>query len=220
MKFNGFSNETFKFLEDLAENNNKAWFDEHRKDYEKHLKTPLYDLATDVGVYLATVDPEFDVTPSRAVTRINRDIRFSHDKSPYKTNLWASWTNKTWTEAPGFYFEVGIAGYGYGMGFYQNKKETMERLQARIVENPKSFSEITVFLAEGNFKVLGEKYKRVTGSAPKGFEQWWGFKSVYVGFSINDVDKVKSSGFAQHLIDEYKKITKLYHFFMDLRGEQ
>lgn len=220
MNFKGFSNETFKFLEGLAQNNNKAWFDEHKKDYEKFLKTPLYDLSADVGVYMATVDPEFEITPSKAVTRVNRDVRFSHDKSPYKTNLWASWTNKTWNEAPGFYFEVGIGGYGYGMGFYQNKKETMERLQGKIAENPKHFAEITAFLAEGNLKALGEKYKRTSGTAPKGFEQWWGFKSVYVGFSGNDMEKTKTPEFAGELIDEYKKITRLYHFFMDLRGEQ
>lgn len=218
MKFKGFSDETFKFLQGLAENNSKVWFEENRDIYEKHLKTPLYDLAADVGVYMATVDPEFDITPLRTVARINRDIRFSHDKSPYKTNLWASWTNKTWTEAPGFYFEVGIGSYGYGMGFYQNKKETIERFQAKIADNPRHFADITSFLAEGNFQVFGQRYKRVTGTAPKGFEQWWGFKSVYVGFSSNDVDKVKTSKFAQLLIEEYKKITKLYHFFMDLRG--
>lgn len=219
MNFKGFSDETFRFLEGLAENNNKAWFEENRKTYEKHLKNPLYDLALDVGTYMATLDPEFDVSPQRAVARINRDIRFSNDKSPYKTNLWASWTNKTWEEAPGFYFEVGISGYGYGMGFYQNKKETIKRFQERISDNPKHFKEITSFLSEGNFKVLGEKYKRVPDEAPKGLEQWWGFKSVYVGYSSADTDQVKYPNFVNKLIDEYKKITSLYNFFMDLRGE-
>lgn len=220
MNFKGFTDETFRFLEGLAENNNKAWFDENKKTYEKNLKTPLYDLASDVGVYMATVDPEFEVLPSRAVARINRDIRFSNDKSLYKTNLWASWTNKTWEEAPGFYFEVGITGFGYGMGFYKNKKETIERFQARITQDPKRFLEITSFVDEGNFKVLGEKYKRVSGTPPKGLEQWWGFKSVYVGFSSSVISQVESPDFVDKLIGEYRKITKLYNFFMDLRCDR
>jgi uncharacterized protein (TIGR02453 family) len=218
--FKGFSDETFKFLRDLGENNNKAWFDEHKKVYEQCLKKPLVDLSTDVSGYMVTVDPGFDINPSKAVARINRDIRFSHDKSPYKTNLWASWWDKTWSEAPGYYFEVGIDYYGYGMGFYQNKKETIERFQQRISDDPKHFKEITAFLFEGNYKIKGEKYKRVAGEPPKGLEDWWGFKNVYVAFSSTNLEPIKKPEFSKQLIDEYKKIERLYHFFMDLRGEE
>ena len=219
MIFKGFSVETFKFLADLCENNSKAWFDENRKTYEKFLKAPLYDLASDVGSYMSQVDPAFETLPARAVARINRDIRFSNDKSPYKTNLWASWSNKTWDESPGFYFEVGIDYYGYGMGFYQNKRETIERFQQRIADNPKHFKEITSFLSEGRFRILGEKYKRST-PPPAGLEDWWGFKSVYVAFQSKELEPVKKPDFTKQLIGEYKKIERLYHFFMDLRGDQ
>src|ERR1044071_3444951 len=89
MTFNGFSDETFRFLKGLGRNNNKQWFEGHRDDYEEYVKQPGFAFIEAIGPMLARFSPEVRPDPRVGGTmmRINRDIRFSPDKRPYKDHL-------------------------------------------------------------------------------------------------------------------------------------
>jgi uncharacterized protein (TIGR02453 family) len=84
--FHGFPAAAQRFFRDLGRNNNKAWFEQHREVYETAVRVPLKALVEAIDVRLATLAPEITGDPKRSLFRINRDIRFSKDKSPYKTN--------------------------------------------------------------------------------------------------------------------------------------
>src|SRR5579862_1483254 len=91
--FEGFPRSGLEFLSGLAANNNKAWFEEHRNEYEKCLLEPAKDLVVDLGSKLQDqVSPNIQADPrfNGSIMRISRDIRFSKDKSPYKNwlGLW------------------------------------------------------------------------------------------------------------------------------------
>ena len=99
--------ETLGFLRDLEANNSKAWFDSQRKRYEAELKKPAQALATALDAELARVCPSHAGTPpNKALNRINRDIRFLADKSPYNTKVWASFarTGAAKGASAGFFF--------------------------------------------------------------------------------------------------------------------
>ena len=85
-----FSDKTFRFLDNLRKNNNREWFNEHKADYETHVRQPFLALIGDFQAPLAKISSHY-VSDPRAVGgslfRINRDARFSKDKSPYKTNV-------------------------------------------------------------------------------------------------------------------------------------
>ena len=82
-----FTEESLDFWQGLARDNLKAYFDANRKTYETHLKTPYQELAAALVAGLQADQPEYQLDPKKATYRINRDIRFSKDKSPYKTEL-------------------------------------------------------------------------------------------------------------------------------------
>lgn len=102
--FNGFSPESPGFLERLAANNNKAWFEEHRDDFEQSLMEPLKNLVSDLTGAMLAIDPELVVIPAvdKTISRIYRDTRFSRNKSPYKTCLWITFKRRSpdWKTAP------------------------------------------------------------------------------------------------------------------------
>ncbi len=75
----------FTFFRGLKRNNRKDWFEDHRSQYESEIRGPMRDLIEELDVHLARVAPEFNGDPKRSMFRIHRDIRFSKDKSPYKT---------------------------------------------------------------------------------------------------------------------------------------
>src|SRR5947208_12658788 len=80
-----FGADSLDFLRRLARNNAKPWFEAHRGEYEQYVKQPMSDLVEEMDLRMARFAPEMVGHPKRSVFRIHRDVRFSPDKSPYKT---------------------------------------------------------------------------------------------------------------------------------------
>jgi uncharacterized protein (TIGR02453 family) len=110
--FGGFRPAAFRFLRDLARNNDKAWFEAHRDVYEREVREPMRRLVEALDTRLASIAPEIIGDPRRSMFRIHRDVRFSRDKSPFKTNAGA------WLYHRDAGRKVGTAGEGGGAGFY------------------------------------------------------------------------------------------------------
>ena len=187
-KFKGFSTKTMKFLRGLKANNNKKWFDTHRTDYNEYVLQPLRDLVTDLGDSMLDIDPRFEITPAvnKTISRIYRDTRFSEDKSPFRSTVWFTFKNrkKDWaTLVSGYFFELSVNAYRYGMGFYDAAPAIMARFREMIDENPKEFLKaISFFAKQRTFVLEGEKYKRIIdASKPENIQQWYQRKNMYLG---------------------------------------
>jgi uncharacterized protein (TIGR02453 family) len=88
--FSGFTSDSFTFFRELARNNNKPWFDAHRPRYEAHVQGAFRRLLVTLEPALLRLNPYFETSgrTNGNFSRINRDIRFSKDKSPYKSNYY------------------------------------------------------------------------------------------------------------------------------------
>ena len=106
--FTWFTRQGTEFFRRLGENNNKEWFEAHRREFETVLLTPLRALAAELSAFMLVLDPLLQVEPSRIISRIHRDTRFSRNKSPYKTNLWFTFRRfiKDWQFHPCWFFEL------------------------------------------------------------------------------------------------------------------
>src|SRR5579875_2623877 len=82
-----FSPEALKFLKGLKRNNNREWFQARKGIYERELKAPMLALVHEINEAMLRFAPENVQPPRKAMMRIYRDIRFSNDKRPYKTNV-------------------------------------------------------------------------------------------------------------------------------------
>src|SRR5262245_17450467 len=107
-----FDNHSLGFLRGLARHNNRAWFEAHRTDFEARVKAPMAQLVEEMDVRFARFAPEITGEPKRSVFRLHRDIRFSKDKSPYKTHA------ACWFYHAGGSSKVGREAHGGGAGFY------------------------------------------------------------------------------------------------------
>ncbi len=225
LRFQGFSENTFKFFFELGLNNMKSWFDAHRDEYDRYVLTPLKAMVVELGARLREMDPglEEPKTPARAIARINRDIRFSKDKSPYRTNLWITFKRPTpdWKFDPVFYFEVAFGKYAYGMGYYEFPPETREGMKAVIRTDRPSFDTAVAAVAGSSFRIGGDRYKRPIDKSLSDLErQWCERKSLYV-FCEKQAD---GTLFKPELIDtlykEYLSIKPVYDFFWKIKGGQ
>ena len=155
----------------MAANNHKEWFDANRKRYEEVVRDPFKQF---VGVFidnLRSIEPDLLIEPKDAIFRINRDIRFSKDKTPYKVNNSAliSVKGRKDKNCPGVYVEFGPEKLGFYGGIYAPDTKQIQKVRSYIASNHKALRAI---LNERGFsanfgEIHGEKSKRI----PKEFKE-------------------------------------------------
>jgi uncharacterized protein (TIGR02453 family) len=168
-RFTGFSPAAVKFLRDLAKHNDRAWFIPRKQFYETELLEPLQALVADATDALRKAKIPIGADPMRSTFRIYRDIRFSHDKRPYKTNLGAYLPARGIHEEPGgLYIHIEPGQSFVAVAFYQLDKPVLARWRTAMAKDPKSFESMLRALGRNGLKLSEEResLKRM----PRGFE--------------------------------------------------
>lgn len=152
---NYFTPDFLRFYKELASNNNKDWFDVNRDRYLKSVKEPFEHFVNDFITAARKKDKGINVGAKDCIFRINRDVRFAKDKSPYKiySSAVVSPDGKKGKNIPGFYFEFGpekVAIYG---GAYFPSTDELARIRTTIAKNLKTFDEL----------VNDKKFKKMFG---------------------------------------------------------
>ena len=221
MSFTGFTKTAINFLKDLAANNNKEWFENNRDIYEAHLLNPLKQLSTSLGTVINSIDKEIETAPyiNKTISKIYRDVRFSNDKSPFRTDQWLTFRrpNKLWGNVPEFYFYFTPEEYQYGMGYYSASPENMKCLREHINHYPDRFKKILeTYENHDCFKLVGENYKKaIPNGLPEEFQPWYQKKNIAVS-CIRKIDRgFYSENLGQVLEDACKFNAELYLFITE-----
>ena len=167
-----FTPHLFEFLLELRANNDRAWFQDNKGRYEQHVKEPLLQFIADFGPKLQSISEHFVAdtrTNGGSMFRIYRDVRFSKDKSPYKTQAAAHFRHEVGksAHAPGFYLHLASDEVFAGVGLWQPDSSTLGRIRNRIASSPQRWeraSKDPAFLDA--FELTGSSLKR----PPKGFD--------------------------------------------------
>lgn len=162
-----FTRATFTFLKDLAEHNERDWFEDNRSRYEDHVKVPALRFIQDFAPVLSEISPHFRAGP-RSLFRIHRDVRFSKDKSPYKTHTGIHFRHDAGRDVhvPGFYLHVEPGGSFLGLGMWRPDGPSTRKVRELMVEEPDAWRaavEAPGFLA--HFSLDGDRLSRT----PRGY---------------------------------------------------
>jgi uncharacterized protein (TIGR02453 family) len=139
--FAGFPPQTLEFLKGIAAHNDKAWFEANRPLYEAGYVAPARAFVEAIGPRLRGISPsvQFEPKVNGSMGRINRDIRFSKDKRPYKDHLdlwfWHG-DRKSW-DSPGFWFSLSASKVSLGVGLYAFDKEALDSFRQSVI-HPRS----------------------------------------------------------------------------------
>ncbi len=198
--FEGFPREGIRFLKKLKRNNNRSWFEQHKHEYEEYLKEPMQSFIFSLQPHFATFAPEFDLNPKRSIFRIYRDIRFSNDKTPYKTHIAAHFVLRGKEKGfvgSGYYFHIEPGEVFIGGGIYMPESDQLKGIRKAIAEHQ---SEFLAILNNPSFKkqfgkLDGNKLQRI----PKGYDEshpmaaWLKLKQFFVGKSLAESSCYRSS---------------------------
>jgi len=167
-----FPQATLDFLAGLSLHNEKAWFDANRPLYEAGYVAPAKDFVAAIGPKLRDVSPgvQFDPKINGSIGRINRDVRFSKDKRPYKTHLalWFWHGDKRSWEQPGFWLSVSPTAVQAGSGLYIFQGERLDAYRQSVIHprSGKALAAMAAALSAKGYAVEGKTRKRL----PAGFD--------------------------------------------------
>jgi uncharacterized protein (TIGR02453 family) len=164
---------TFAFLKDLDANNNRAWFEANKARYQEEAQEPFRE-------FIRAMEPRFakmsehilcsDKKVGGAMMRVNRDVRFSKDKSPYSPRLAARFMHADGDKGgtPGFMIHIGPSGCTLGTGVWQPDTPSVAKIRQSIVDNSKAWKSASTAKAfrDAFGDLAGDSLKR----PPRGFD--------------------------------------------------
>ena len=228
--FTGFRPEAIDFLAELAQNNDRAWFQPRKSDYERLLKEPMEALVAALAERFEARGLPLLADPKRAVSRIYRDTRFAKDKSPYKTNIYARFpwigrgsdhdSSDEGAHGPGGYFNV-MPGESYvGGGMWMPEKPRLDAFRAAILDEPdrvRAALEDPAFLAEFGPVHSHDSLNRVPPGLPPDhpMAELFRYKDVIFGRNLSD-DEVHSAELPDILTDAYAAAVPVFRFLSAL----
>lgn len=219
-----FPQSTIKFLTTLSKNNNKEWFEKYRVRYDLELLQPAMQFVIDIGEKLFHLSPNINAIPKidKSIFRLYRDVRFSKNKAPFKTNLglyfWEGGGKKM--ECSGLYFHIEPKLFFLGAGVYQFTNEQLKKYR-KLISDPvvgKELNDIILkLLKKKNFELGGKTYKKT----PRGFDPDYKYNElllhsgVYVFYESKKFDELSKKGPVDFTFSVFKDMYPLHQWFVE-----
>ncbi len=217
--FTGFASSGLELLRDLAENNDRAWFAERKERFESELFGPLRALIAELSEAMARARLPLRGDPKRSAFRIYRDVRFSPDKRPFKTNLGAYLTYDGARETPGgLYVHIQPKASFAAVAFHDIEKPLLQRWRSAMASDPRSFRRVLAALERNGCKLDGPEKWGSLVRMPRGFEaqaesdlaDFFRLRSFVVSEALSD-SAVRSAALVERLV----KLTKAARPLLD-----
>lgn len=219
--FTGFPEETVQFFLDLRFHNNTTFFHEQHERYLRVVQKPFYALIEELAPDMKKIDPEMEISPYKCLSHIHRDTRFSKDKSPYRDHLWFLFRRaaEPRDKSLNFWFEFGPNTLGWGMGFWGENREVMDRVRREMAARPGDFAALLkkCDLPGHHLALGGSNFKRmsVPGNIPESLKPWYTLKEMYIPRIAPVYRQAYSAGIADTVRGDFLALAPLYQY---LRG--
>jgi uncharacterized protein (TIGR02453 family) len=217
--FTGFPKDMLRFFKDLKANNTREWFLGNKSRYEQSVREPMLGLLADLADRLRAVDGDIELDPKKALYRINRDVRFSADKSPYKTNTAAAFTLQGYDRKvdAAFYFHIMPGEVGVGGGLYAPSGEQLKKLRPAIATSP---DELRAILADKSFvKYFGQLTGESLARVPQGYEKDHPasdllMRKQFLAWTELPIKSLDGAGFADTLVEHFTAMIPFIRFLL------
>ncbi|ACL74464.1 DUF2461 domain-containing protein [Ruminiclostridium cellulolyticum] len=216
MSFNGFSGEALKFLFENRMNNSKEWYDSHKPDYKKYVYVPFVELIKELTPAMLEIDQQIITIPSKLISRVRRDTRFTKDKTLYRDNAWIVFLRdkSIMSTSPSFWFGITQKGSSYGVGFYGVETSSMANMREMIIKrHPLFMDALACYESQNKFVIGGDMYKRSKfPDQPENLKLWLDRKNIY----FESVQEGFNLAFSKELPDvlrqDFLRLKPIYDF--------
>ena len=221
----GFSRDTIAFLSELAANNSRDWFQTHKPRYEAAVREPALAFIDALAPGLERISPHFVASSRRSggsLMRIYRDMRFSPNKSPYKTNIGIQFRHTLGKDvhAPGFYVHIEPGSCFFGAGVWRPDSAALAAIRTQIVDSPAAWKrarDAKTFAAR--FVLGGEQLKR----APRGYDADHPLaedlrRKDFIGVTSYDIGDITEPGYSEQVLEAFSDAKPFMRFLCKAIG--
>lgn len=221
--FQGYSDETFEFFMAIRFNNNADFFHANRDWYLRAVREPSLALAEALAPTIERIDDALERRPNRALARINRDIRFSRDKSPYRDYVWLAFRRPGEEKSTtlGFHFDLSVDGGSFGMGVYRENRPLMNGMRRALRAGAGEFERLCGGL-RGEFHLHTDVRRRIAvpDGLPEAAAALYPAKSFYIERDLNDFGLLRSPRLADEIAAGFRRLQPLYQWFQEVEPEE
>ena len=225
-EFSGFPRDTFAYLEELAGNNNRDWFNKYKDRYERSFLMPALQFVQAMQKPLAKAAPLLRAEPKKmggSLMRIYRDTRFSKEKTPYKTNIGIQFRHQIGKDvhSPGVYMHIAADECFLGAGIWRAPSDVLRILRTNISESPQAWTKAKNARA---FRATYEIYDDRLKTAPRGFDKDDPLLSdirlrSFIGISQLTRSQIHSRDLVKEVTQRIKNARPLMEFLCESLGQ-
>ena len=217
-----FPKKTISYLNKLSKNNTREWFEANRDKYNSDFLEPCFRFVVEMGDKLQDIDPDIVAIPKvdKSIFRLHRDVRFSKDKTPYKTNaglyFWNGKMKKM--DASGFYFHLEPKLFGVGLGIYMFPPHLLKKYRNVVSDSSTSreLHQIVRSLEKKGFSVGGKKFKKT----PKGYDSnilypgYLLYDGIYAWYESDTFSKIDGGKSVNYIFKVFKEMLPLHRWLI------
>lgn len=215
--FQGFPEETIRFFLDLRFHNEVPWFHAHREEYEAYVKKPFAEFIEAMAPTALRIAEDIDTRPSKCMARINRDIRYTRDKSPYRDHMWMLFrrSGEAREHSVMYWFELSPEVMEWGVGFWGANRPAMDALRRRMVEKPREVQRALrqSGIPDETLHLYGDRYVKMKPppSLPADLAMLYPCKEIYVKRIGVPMKECYRPELIERVSQEFLRLAPLYH---------
>ncbi|MFC0118470.1 DUF2461 domain-containing protein [Pseudoalteromonas xiamenensis] len=213
-----FNDNTFAFLNELAQNNDREWFKANQTRYEENVRTPALNLIEAMAPGIHNLSPKLLAVAKKvggSLMRVQRDTRFSHNKQPYKTNVGIQFRHFLGKDvhAPGLYLHLANDECFLGAGMWRPEGKALNAIRHCMDENPNAYKKALTTLTAAGFELTGESLQR----PPRGYDKNHPLieelkRKDFIAFKNFDRQIATSTDFSDWLLSQWQHTQPLMHY--------
>lgn len=223
--FQGFPEETVRFFLDLRFHNELPWFHSQRERYEAYVRTPFREFIEAMAPTALQIAGDIDTRPNRCLARINRDIRYTRDKSPYRDHMWLLFrrSGEEREHSVMYWFELSPEVVEWGLGFWGPNRPAMDALRKRMTEKPREVRRVLkqCGIPDEDLLIYGDRYQRMKPppAMPAELAALYPCKELYVKRTGVPLAEAYRPELVDHVSRDFLRLAPLYHLLRSAADE-
>lgn len=212
-----FDDDTLFLLSENQFNDSKVYYESVKETLKQKATVPMRQICSDLSEKLFSIDPQMNLIPTKMVSRIRRDTRFSKNKNLYRSNMWAMFMRdkQTWRYKPCMWFEITPGGYDMGVGLFDCEPALMAKYREAIAENPKLFKKAVKSALNAGAVPDYECYKKPKpGNVPKELSGYYNAKYIYFIRHSDSLQPLFDGTVMNELSDAVDAFAPMYKFLL------
>lgn len=223
-EFRGFAPDGFMLLEMNKFNDSRDFYESVKEDIKRMSITPMRQLCADLSDELFRIDPKMNLIPTKMVSRVRRDTRYSKNKQMYRSNIWCMFMRDKhqWENFPCMWFEFFPDGYSYGVAMFRFDATGLEAFRQKLIDKPKEFKRALTSIEITGAQMFIDSFKKNKPGFDKVDEKLKLFYNAKdFGFTCHssDMSKLIDGSVKQELIYAIRAFEPMYKFLIGITDD-